>query len=112
MCIGIPMQIVTVDGIVAGCDDGTCHGEEGVLTLVDLSLLADCRPGDWILNFLGAARRKLDTDEATQIRDALAAIATAMQGERDDDAFADLTNRTPTLPPHLEAARAAGRSEA
>ncbi len=107
MCIGIPMRIATIDGIAADCDDGS-----GNIATVDVSLLSGCRPGDWVLTFLGTARRKLDSDEAMLIRDALAAMAAAMRGERSDDAFSDLIGREPTLPPHLEAARAAGRSEA
>ncbi|PWC34380.1 HypC/HybG/HupF family hydrogenase formation chaperone [Azospirillum sp. TSO35-2] len=103
MCIGIPLRLDAVDGIAGRTADGIA---------IDLSLLPDTRPGDWVLSFLGAARRALDPDEAAQIRAALAAMAAALEGERDDDAFADLTGREPTLPPHLEAARAAGRSEA
>ncbi|MBP2228508.1 HypC/HybG/HupF family hydrogenase formation chaperone [Azospirillum agricola] len=105
MCIGTPVRILTVDGIAATGDDGS-----GTPVAVDLSLLPDTRPGDWVLDFLGAARRRIDADEAALIRDALAAVAAAMRGE-EHDGFADLTDRTPTLPPHLEAARAAGRSE-
>ncbi|MCG5242374.1 HypC/HybG/HupF family hydrogenase formation chaperone [Azospirillum doebereinerae] len=106
MCIGIPLRIRTVDGIAATCDDGS-----GSPTIIDLSLLPEAVPGDWVLTFLGAARRRLDPDEAALLNDALSAMTAALRGERDDDAFADLTGRTPTLPPHLEAARAAGRSE-
>lgn len=106
MCIGIPMRILAVDGIA-----GTCGDWAGDPVAIDLSLLPEARPGDWVLTFLGAARRRIDAAEARHIRDALAAMAAAMDGERDDGAFADLSGRTPTLPPHLEAARAAGRSE-
>ncbi|CAO3427044.1 HypC/HybG/HupF family hydrogenase formation chaperone [Azospirillum doebereinerae] len=106
MCIGIPLRILAVDGIAATCGDGS-----GTTSVIDLSLLPEAQPGDWVLTFLGAARRRLDPDEATLLRDALSAMDAALRGERDDDAFADLTGRPPTLPPHLEAARAAGRSE-
>ncbi len=106
MCIGVPMRILTVDGVA-----GTAGDWAGNPVAIDLSLLPDARPGDWVLSFLGTARRRIEPDEAARIRDALAAMAAAMTGERDEDAFADLTSRPPTLPPHLEAARAAGRSE-
>lgn len=103
MCIGIPQRLRSVDGIVGRCDDGTA---------VDLSLVPECRPGDWVLGFLGTARRTLDEEGARLILDALDAIAGAMHGGVPPDAFADLTGREPTLPPHLAAAHAAGRSEA
>ncbi|WP_434623167.1 HypC/HybG/HupF family hydrogenase formation chaperone [Azospirillum sp. B2RO_4] len=103
MCIGIPLRLTTVDGIAGRTEDGS---------LIDLSLVPEAGPGDWVLGFLGAARRLLEPDEAAQILDALAAMAAALDGERLDSAFADLTHREPTLPPHLEAARAAGLTEA
>ena len=102
MCIGVPRRLVAADGVVGRCTDGGT---------IDLSLLPDARPGDWLLDFLGTARRALDAQEAGLILDALAAVAAAMRGEA-ADGFADLADRTPTLPPHLEAARAAGRPEA
>ncbi|SMF47210.1 hydrogenase expression/formation protein HypC [Azospirillum oryzae] len=103
MCIGIPLRLTGVDGVAGRTEDGS---------LIDLSLVPDAGPGDWVLGFLGAARRLLDPEEAAQILDALAAMAAALDGERLDSAFADLTDREPTLPPHLEAARAAGLTEA
>lgn len=103
MCIGIPLRVTAVDGIVGRVEDGSA---------VDLSLVPEAGPGDWVLGFLGAARRLLEPEEAAQILDALAAMAAALDGEALDGAFADLTGREPTLPPHLEAARAAGLTEA
>lgn len=103
MCIGIPLRLTAVDGIVGRAEDGSA---------VDLSLVPEAGPGDWVLGFLGAARRLLEPEEASQILDALAAMAAALDGEALDSAFADLTGREPTLPPHLEAARAAGLTEA
>lgn len=103
MCIGIPLRLTRVDGVVGRAEDGAT---------VDLSLVPEANVGDWVLGFLGAARRLLEPDEAAQILDALAAMAAAMDGETLDGAFADLTGREPTLPPHLEAARAAGLTEA
>lgn len=107
MCIGIPMRVLAVDGVLAHCED-----RSGRQSDIDLSLVPEGRAGDWILTFLGTARRVLESDEADLIHEALSAVAAAMDGRFDESAFADLTGRTPTLPPHLEAARAAGRSEA
>ncbi|WP_029011323.1 HypC/HybG/HupF family hydrogenase formation chaperone [Azospirillum halopraeferens] len=101
MCIGIPLRLTAVDGVVGRCEDGSA---------IDLSLLPEARPGDWVLGFLGTARRALDAAEAHLIREALDAVAAAMRGEP-----CHLTGPAaggPTLPPHLEAARAAGRTEA
>ncbi|AWK89712.1 HypC/HybG/HupF family hydrogenase formation chaperone [Azospirillum thermophilum] len=107
MCIGTPLRIVAVDGIV-----GTAEDAAGARVAVDLSLLPEVGPGDWVLDFLGAARRRLEEEEALQIRAALDALAAAMNGGSFEDGFADLIDREPTLPPHLEAARAAGLTEA
>lgn len=103
MCIGIPLRLTAVDGIVGRAEDGSA---------IDLSLVPEAGSGDWVLGFLGAARRLLEPEEAAQILDALAAMTAALDGEALDSAFADLTGREPTLPPHLEAARAAGLTEA
>jgi hydrogenase expression/formation protein HypC len=103
MCIGIPLRLTAVEGVAGQTEDGS---------VIDLSLVPEAVSGDWVLGFLGTARRLLEPEEAAQILDALAAMAAALDGERLDSAFADLTGREPTLPPHLEAARAAGLTEA
>lgn len=104
MCVGIPMQILSVDGIAGRCLSDT--REE----LVDLSLTPDARPGDWILTFLGAAREVISADEAQKIAAALGGLAAVMRGGELGDAFADLENDGPHLPPHLQAALQAGRT--
>lgn len=53
MCVGVPMQLQAVDGIVGHATD------DGQAQLLDLSLLPDARPGDWVLGFLGTAREIL-----------------------------------------------------
>ncbi|BAI75485.1 hydrogenase expression/formation protein (plasmid) [Azospirillum sp. B510] len=103
MCIGIPLRLSAVDGIAGRTEDGS---------LIDLSLVPEAVPGAWVLGFLGTARRPLDPVEAAQILDALTAMSAALDGDRLESAFADLTGREPTLPAHLEAARAAGLTEA
>jgi len=106
MCIGIPMLVERVDGFTAACSaDGQVH-------TVDIALVQDAAPGDWVLVFLGAARHKLDAEEARLIREALVALSAAMDGRLDESAFADLIGREPELPAHLQEARAAGRMEA
>lgn len=102
MCLGVPMQLVSVDGIAGMARDGAS------VELVDLSLTPDARPGDWVLIFLGAAREVMDEAEAMATRRALDGLRSLMSGGGLGDAFADLDNRTPTLPPHLQAALDAG----
>ncbi|WP_425052417.1 HypC/HybG/HupF family hydrogenase formation chaperone [Psychromarinibacter sp. S121] len=103
MCVGIPVQILSVDGI-AGT---TAYGE-----MVDLSLTGPVAPGTWVLTHLGSAREVISAEEARLISAALDGLKAVMGGGDAGAAFADLDNRTPQLPPHLEAARAAGKTEA
>ncbi|TDP46295.1 hydrogenase expression/formation protein HypC [Zavarzinia compransoris] len=98
------MRLDRVEGALGGA------GPEAV----DLTLVPEARPGDWVLVFLGVARRRLEAAEAGRIAAALSGLAAAMDGrDADIDAlFPDLAGRTPSLPPHLEAARAAGLKKA
>ena len=105
MCVGQPFRILSVDGIAALATDGR------ETKLIDISLVAPVNPGDWVLDFLGAARSVVSEDEALAIRDALDGLAAVMAGGDAGSAFADLDARAPTLPPHLQAALDAGRSE-
>ncbi len=97
MCLGIPMQVVAVDGNAA-----TCRGRHGTQD-VDVSLVAPVLPGEWLLTFLGAARGRLDADAAAQIGRALDALESIERGETIDvgSFFADLVDRAPQLPEHL-----------
>ncbi|GAA0309837.1 HypC/HybG/HupF family hydrogenase formation chaperone [Rhodovulum strictum] len=105
MCVGLPMRILSVDGIAARASDGADEA------LIDLSLTPQARPGDWVLTFLGSARAVIDADEAQKIAAALAGLRAVMAGGELGDAFADLDARTPSLPPHLQAALDAGQSQ-
>ncbi len=105
MCVGVPLRLTEVDGILGRALDGD-RAET-----VDLSLVPDARPGDWVLGFLGTARALLPEDEALKIRAALAGLSALMQGGPLGGAFADLEARPPTLPPHLQAALDAGRTK-
>ena len=106
MCLGIPLMIESIDGIAAIASDGART------EMVDLSLVGDVQPGTWVLTFLGTAREVISAKEARAIRDALAGLERVMAGGQLGDAFSDLENRTPELPPHLAAALGAGRHEA
>ena len=103
MCVGVPMQVLSVDGIAARASDGR---EE---QLIDLSLVDHVEPGQWILTFLGAAREIISEDEAHKITAALNGLRSLMAGGPLGDAFADLEQNTPSLPPHLQAALDQGK---
>ncbi len=104
MCVGEAWKIMRSEGLRALVCDGAQEFE------VDLSLIGPQSPGTWVLGFLGAAREVLDEAEAMRIRAAIEALRSIMAGGGPGDAFADLEAREPHLPPHLEAARLAGRA--
>ncbi|MGX9353123.1 HypC/HybG/HupF family hydrogenase formation chaperone [Shimia sp. W99] len=106
MCLGVPVQILSVDGIAARATDGECE------EVIDLSLTGPVEIGGWVLSFLGAAREVLDEEEALKIRAALGGLKNLMQGRDLGDAFADLEERGPQLPPHLQAALDKGETTA
>lgn len=103
MCVGIPMRVVAACGLEA-----LCEAADGRRETLDLALVGPLAPGAYVLAFLGAAREVLDPERARLIDKALAGIAAAFSGEGLGDAFADLEDRAPTLPPHLEEARRRG----
>lgn len=104
MCVGIPMQVLSVDGLIATATDGR---EEG---LVDLALTGPVAVGTWLLTHLGAAREVISAEDASKISAALDGLRAVMQGGGVGDAFADLEERGPQLPPHLQAALDAGET--
>lgn len=106
MCVGLPLQIIAIEGIAANAvsADGS-HRE-----LIDLSLTQEAQVGDWILTFLGASREVITADEAEKVTAALAGLRAVMQGGDLGDAFADLEQGGPELPPHLRAALDAGHT--
>ncbi|MDJ1007430.1 MAG: HypC/HybG/HupF family hydrogenase formation chaperone [Paracoccaceae bacterium] len=106
MCVGVPMEILSADGLVATASDGVRT------ETIDLSLVGPQPRGSWVLTLLGAAREVLDADEAAKITAALDGLRALMTGGSLGDAFADLEAAGPRLPPHLEAAHARGDTEA
>lgn len=97
MCLGIPMQVVSLAGQAALCRGR--NGEESI----DVSLIGAVVPGEWLLTFLGAARGRLDEAEAECIERALAGLEAVERGEPFDAAafFPDLVDREPQLPEFL-----------
>jgi hydrogenase expression/formation protein HypC len=109
MCIGVPMRIESVDGMVAVATSDA-DGNATERHRLDMLIVGPQPPGTWVLAFHGAARRVLDEAEARQILDALSALAIALDADGEPDArqgaaldalFADLVERAPQLPEHL-----------
>lgn len=98
MCIGTPMRIIRSDTGKALCADGADR------SWIDMSLIGDQPEGTWVLVFLDVAREVLQPERAEQIKKALGAVAAVMKGESADfdDLFADLVEREPQLPEHLQ----------
>ncbi|MDO8927122.1 MAG: HypC/HybG/HupF family hydrogenase formation chaperone [Sideroxyarcus sp.] len=81
MCIGIPMQVVEVDGAFAWCEG------RGRRERLNTMLLEKPAPGDWVYATLGQAREKLSARQAHEINLALDGLAAAMQGETNLDSY-------------------------
>jgi len=90
MCIGIPKQVLALEGSEGEfawvqCADGS--GRERV----SLLLVGPLPVGSWVLTSLGLAREELDEAGVATINDALAALAASLDGNYDPDRhFADL----------------------
>lgn len=102
MCIGIPMQVRSVDQNRAYCVRYSLNSVESQPELVDVSLVGKLNPGDWVLVFINAAREIISQDRARQVGDALKALEAVNSGDLTqlDGLFADL-DREPQLPAHL-----------
>jgi hydrogenase expression/formation protein HypC len=102
MCLGLPVQVISVEGHVA-----QCRGHDGDAVVADVALVAPVSPGEWLLSFLGAARGRLEADEAARIGSALGALAAIERGEAFDarQFFPDLVDREPELPEFLRTPR-------
>jgi hydrogenase expression/formation protein HypC len=106
MCLGIPMQVIRVDG--ADGHSVVCCGRNGV-ERIDTLRTGPLEVGQWVLCSLGAAREVIDALRAAQIDAALDALTAVLSGEGDPDEmtalidhhFSDLVNREPQLPEFL-----------
>jgi hydrogenase expression/formation protein HypC len=100
MCIGVPMRVEKIEGLRAWC----VNEEEQVQEWADLSLLETLpQTGDWVVVFMGSAREVVEPERLQALLDARAAMRAALTGGNVDAYFADLIDREPPLPPHLQA---------
>jgi len=60
MCLGIPMQILSIDGFLARCE------AKGVQREVNLFMMQDndLQPGDFVMVHVGYAIQKMSSEEA------------------------------------------------
>lgn len=108
MCIGIPMQVIRSEGHRALCRHGKDRHSKDLSeeqSWVDMSLVGEQPADSWVLVFLEAAREPLTPERAAQMLDALTAMQAVMAGDSADldTLFADLVDREPQLPAHLQA---------
>lgn len=93
------MQVTAVEGRYA-----RCRGRDGE-KLIDLSLVGEVLPGQWLMTFLDSARSLLSDEDAARTCAALDALEAVLAGADDVSAyFADLIDREPQLPDFLRAA--------
>jgi hydrogenase expression/formation protein HypC len=79
MCIGIPMQVVSVEPSFANCRGR--HEARRVSTL----LVGPCAPGDWLLVFLNDARERIGAERAAEVDATLELLRRVMDGESGAD---------------------------
>jgi hydrogenase expression/formation protein HypC len=82
MCIGIPMQVISVE---PGFANVTGRGET---RRVRTSLIDDCEPSQWLLVFLDDARESITQERAAEVNATLDLLAAAI-GQGASPAFPD-----------------------
>lgn len=103
MCIGVPMQLT---------EFGSVHAQaagRGRAERIDLRLVGDCEPGEWVLVFQGAARERLDARRAAEINAALDLLERGLGGG-DVDADADPGFALPSAMSAAQLAALAGKA--
>lgn len=91
------MRILESDGITA-----LVEGQGGVRRRVSLLLVGEPQVGTAVLVHVETAVRVLSEAEVPLIEAALAAADAAARGEPWEHLMADLIERAPELPPHLQ----------
>jgi hydrogenase assembly chaperone HypC/HupF len=81
MCLGIPMQVIEVDGAFAWCE-GRSRRER-----LNTLLLEKVTPRDWVYAVLGQACEIMTVQRAEEVNLALDGLAAALQGETNLDAY-------------------------
>lgn len=74
MCIGIPMQVITVEEGFA-----QVHGR-GEFRRIKTTLIGDCSVGDWLLTFIDDAREIISAERALEVNATLDLLQAVMDG--------------------------------
>lgn len=85
MCIGIPMQVDSVDG--EGLGLALCHSRSGVQQ-VRTALVGEVQAGDWLLVFIDSAVERIDARRAAEIDATLSLLEHSLHGGADGAAAA------------------------
>ena len=64
MCLGIPMQVQTIDGFIAHCEAKGVHRDVNLFLLQDVLQDAELAPGDFVLVHVGYAIQKISESHA------------------------------------------------
>lgn len=83
MCLGLPVQVVSITP-----GHALVHGRNGGQT-VNTALVGPVQPGDWLLVFLDSARSVIDAGRAAEVNAILDLIQAAMDGDRAVDLRAE-----------------------
>ncbi|MCP3866988.1 MAG: HypC/HybG/HupF family hydrogenase formation chaperone [Gammaproteobacteria bacterium] len=86
MCIGVPVQIIESDDLMA-----LCRGRNGN-ERVNMMLIGMQPAGTWVLNFLGSAREVISDEDAMNINKALDGLSAIMRGDASVDIDAYFPN--------------------
>jgi hydrogenase expression/formation protein HypC len=78
MCLGIPGEVVAIKDMQANLASVNVGG---VRRAINISLLDDVVPGDWVLVHVGFAMSKIDEDEAAAVLELLDGIGQAYTDE-------------------------------
>lgn len=79
MCLGIPMQIKSIDGFLARCEAKGIEREVNLFMMQDDSL----HPGDFVMVHVGYAIQKMTVEEARsawELYDEMLALEATSQG--------------------------------
>ncbi|MEO8014512.1 MAG: HypC/HybG/HupF family hydrogenase formation chaperone [Polaromonas sp.] len=74
MCIGIPMQVLSLEP-----GHARCHGRSE-LRRIRTALVGTVAPGDWVLVFLDSAQEIISSQRAQEINGTLDLLAAVMRG--------------------------------
>ena len=94
------MRVEKVEGLRAWCVNEP-ERQQGWAELGLLERVPEV--GEWVVVFMGAAREIIPPERLQVLLDARAAMHAALTGGDVDAFFADLVDREPPLPPHLQA---------